>query len=401
MGGWPACSLLALATLPGAAYAQATAPAKPPRLVHVQALTPTAQLGLVPGTIAIADAGLVAAQSQFDQIKARLAALRSGSGRHTSGVADTGIRPPTGPGSTALAFAPATAQATVEGGDDGGGAGSRLGFFASATFSNGDRDPGVATPGSDYDANGLIVGLDYRMSDRWILGGTFAWNREDMDLDGTQGNIDADSWSVGAYSTYYVQDSWYVDSVASYGHNQYDLRRTAGTQTFRGDMDGHNLNLAATVGRDFNRGAWAFGPYGRLLYTRLTFDDFTEEVSGAGPATPQTISTRDFTQFSSVLGGKLSYNHSTDWGVFAPMVQAEWQHEFDDDPAVVAVSAAGVPGTPLVFTGDPTDTDFYRIGVGASFIMTRGRSGFIYYERVLGRDEYSQGSLALGLRIEF
>jgi outer membrane autotransporter protein len=226
-------------------------------------------------------------------------------------------------------------------------------------------------------------------------------NRENIDLDGAQGDVDADSWSVGGYSTYYVQDSWYSDAVISFGHNQYDLRRTVGGQTFRGDMDGSNFNAAATIGRDISHGAWNFGPYGRLLYTKLSFDDFTESVSGVGPSTAQTVETRDFSQLSSVIGGKLSYNNSTDWGVFVPMVQAPWQHEFDDDPAGVAGSAAGVPGTPLVFTGDPTDTDFFRLGVGASFVMRGGKSGFIYYEQLLGRDEYSQGSLAVGLRIEF
>jgi hypothetical protein len=33
--------------------------------------------------------------------------------------------------------------------------------------------------------------------------------------------------------------------------------------------------------------------------------------------------------------------------------------------------------------------------------MTKGRSGFFYYERLISRERFSQNSLALGIRLEF
>jgi len=36
-----------------------------------------------------------------------------------------------------------------------------------------------------------------------------------------------------------------------------------------------------------------------------------------------------------------------------------------------------------------------------SFVMTHGRSGFFYYERLISRERFSQNSLALGIRLEF
>ena len=56
---------------------------------------------------------------------------------------------------------------------------------------------------------------------------------------------------------------------------------------------------------------------------------------------------------------------------------------------------------PFTIKGDPIDTDFFRFGVGMSFVMAKGRSGFFYYERLLSRERFSQNSLALGIRIEF
>ena len=57
--------------------------------------------------------------------------------------------------------------------------------------------------------------------------------------------------------------------------------------------------------------------------------------------------------------------------------------------------------TPFTIHGDPVDTDFFRFGVGMSFVMAQGRSGFFYYERLISRERFSQNSLALGIRLEF
>ena len=39
--------------------------------------------------------------------------------------------------------------------------------------------------------------------------------------------------------------------------------------------------------------------------------------------------------------------------------------------------------------------------VGLSVIMQRGKSGFLIYERTVGRDGFFQDNLGFGVRIEF
>ena len=55
----------------------------------------------------------------------------------------------------------------------------------------------------------------------------------------------------------------------------------------------------------------------------------------------------------------------------------------------------------MVVRGDAIDTDYFRFGLGLSMVLAQGRSGFFYYEHLLGRDGISQWNLALGLRLEF
>ena len=164
------------------------------------------------------------------------------------------------------------------------------------------------------------------------------------------------------------------------------------------------LSLAATFGRDFNRDAWGLGPYARLLYTRVGFDAIEEELLPGVPGSGLglRIESRDLTSVASVLGGKVTYTHSAAWGVLIPHFQLEWEHEFRDDPQSVEARFLHDPtGSAMVIEGDPLDTDYFRIGLGLSMVLTKGRSGFFYYERLVSKAGQSQYNLALGLRMEF
>jgi outer membrane autotransporter protein len=129
-------------------------------------------------------------------------------------------------------------------------------------------------------------------------------------------------------------------------------------------------------------------------------EHFDEAIPGFGFAL--ALDTRDVTSLTSTLGGKLTYAHSTSWGVLIPHLQVEWQHEYQADPAEVEARFLYDPtGTPFTIHGDPIDEDFFRLGLGMSFIMAKGRSGFFYYEHLIGRERFSQNNLAIGIRLEF
>jgi outer membrane autotransporter protein len=105
---------------------------------------------------------------------------------------------------------------------------------------------------------------------------------------------------------------------------------------------------------------------------------------------------------TGVVGGKVSYAMSRDWGILLPYAQVEWEHEFEDDPQQVAARFLFDPtGTLIVLEGSERDTDYFNIGVGLSAVFAGGRSGFIYYERTAGAEGLSQDNLSLGVRIEF
>jgi outer membrane autotransporter protein len=363
------------------------------------------------------DAAFNTAGAQFDNLKARIAALRSGS----AGVNFGGLALAGGGGVLPLSFLPSTLVAGDEGaagGDEVGADFARWGFFASGTIGRGDRDDDDTAPGYEFDTYGLTAGVDYRWSDSFILGAALGYSNNDTDVNRDQGRLETEGYSGSLYATWFGDTAWYADAVLTYGSNSYDLSRRIRYQILGLDgvtrlidqvatasPDGSQTQFALSGGRDFNRGAWSFGPFARVTMTQIDFDAYNEQMSNptaAGSGLAMAVDERELKSLEGVVGGKLSYTMSTDWGVLIPHAQVEWLHEFEDDPdAIVARFLNDPTGTAIVVPQDGVDTDYFNLGLGLSGVFANGRSAFLYYERRAGQSGYSQDSLAIGVRIEF
>jgi outer membrane autotransporter protein len=370
--------------------------------------------------LAQANAAFVSAQAQFDNLKTRIAALRSGNagGADFSGLAianSSGVMP--------LSFLPSSvvqAEDEAEGGSMEGQeldtGFSRWGFFASGIIGRGSYDGSSSTPEYDYDTNGITAGVDYRINDQWVAGVSAGWNQQETDLTNDAGGVDADGWSISGYTTWFNEANWYVDGVLSFGSNDYDLQRrirydiagangttTAIDQIARASSDSEQLSMAFSFGRDFQRGALSFGPYVRGLYTRVDFDAYEEQLeAGPGAGLGLAMDDRELTSMTAVVGGKMTWALSRDWGILMPHAQLEWEHEFEDDPQQLVARFLHDPtNTAIRVEGDEVDTDYFNIGLGLSALFANGRSAFLYYEHLAGSEGLSQDNLSLGVRIEF
>ena len=240
-------------------------------------------------------ASVLVAAAQFDNIKARLAAIRSGSGGdHFGGLAFStpdGVLPVGKIGESALGFddKPADKSQEVGSGFD------RWGYFMTGNFGNGFADPRAETPGYGFHSDGVTAGVDYRFNDHMIFGVSAGYANYSSDVDEVGGGLDTRGWSLSAYSTFFRQDNWYVDGVLTWGHNDYDINRrilyalTTSTgivsvnQTATSNSSGTTLAGSVTLGRDFNKGAWSFGPYLRGNWTRTDFDGYDETLASGLP----------------------------------------------------------------------------------------------------------------------
>ena len=342
--------------------------------------------------------------AQFDNLKGRIATLRAGNVVARCGsVAEHAYR------SVSLGSLAASMMGddttTPEVGKDF----DRWASSLRATSPRPDRRKRQC-PRYDFDVKGISVGVDYRQSANLVLGVALGYTRQATTLAAAKAR-----WACWLQPVRLLhplrENSWYVDGVVSSAATPTPIAGASSTscrpdvdQMARASSDSLDTSATFTLGRDFNHKAWNFGLFGRAQFSNQEFDSFQEKISGTGPGTGLALEIEDRTvkSLSSVLGGKASYVHSAEWGVVMPSFGLEWQREYSGDPdAFRAFLISDPTGTPILITGDALDDSFFRFNFGFSVVLPRGRSGFLQYDRIFGRDGNTHENLSLGIRIEF
>jgi outer membrane autotransporter protein len=350
---------------------------------------------------ALASNALKATQVPLDHIRQRQTQLRNNSRGFTSeglalSIGDQSL--PIGQLADAL-LQQFGGSASSDAGDALGG---RLGGFVSGRVDVGDKDETEREPGYDVDTQGVSVGIDYRVTDQLIAGGSVSYADTDSDFDNSRGDIDSRSITGSVYGSYYFDERYYFDAIVSYGSSSYDISRRiiySGVDTATdADTDGRQWAVSASVGADFYRDAWLFSPYIKLDYIDVDIDGY-RETGGNGLAL--IVDDQSVTSLTSVVGGRVSRAYGFSWGVLTPTVTLEWLHEFKDDSRLITSRFAEDPRTAFSISTDDPSRDYLNFGVGTGFTFTGGRSAFLSYEALIGKDDYSNHSIQAGFRMEF
>jgi outer membrane autotransporter protein len=303
----------------------------------------------------------------------------------------------------------------------GGGASSdnpltdnRLGFFITGDISTGSKDETDLESGLDFDTYGLTMGVDYRISQNFILGGALGYVDTATELEDDAAEMDTQGYSLNLYGTYYAEQNYFVDFSLGYGDNKFDQSRRISyqledlatvDQKLTADYDGSMASLFIGSGYDFSNGPWSFGPRADLEYLKSDVDGFTEQVSnptadGGGWAT--RVDDSEQTWLTLKLGGRLAYTHSADWGILIPYTRLDWLHEFEDDAQVFSAYFVGDPNAQAIrIESDDPDRDYLRLRLGSSAQFKNGLVGFIDYSTILAHSDWTAHTISFGLRSEF
>lgn len=296
----------------------------------------------------------------------------------------------------------------------GSGLGGRLGVFASGDVGFGSKDRTANVDGFDYDTWNITAGVDYRISDRFVVGGALGYIATDASIDNAGGKLDSDGYVATIFGSYYQADKFYIDGSVSFGRNSFDQKRnvrytlgaTAVDQTFSADYDGDQWALSLDAGYTIQHGALTITPTGRLQYLKAKVDGFREN-QGSNPATVGSgwglaIEDQEFKSLTTSLGGQMSYAISNTWGVLQPYANLEWIHEFEDSNEFVTGFFLGDRSqTRFRLATDDVDRNYFNLGVGLTALFTQSRSAFIGYQSVLGYKDLEHHTINAGFRLEF
>ncbi|MFQ5526959.1 MAG: Calx-beta domain-containing protein [Thermoanaerobaculia bacterium] len=283
---------------------------------------------------------------------------------------------------------------------------SKWGFFVNGRISMGDRPATSRDEGFDFETQGLTAGVDYRLGERFVLGGALGYLTIDSDLDRGGGSLDVQGYSLSAYTSYF-RKSFYADGVFTYGRNDYDVVRTislpqpfggASRLEARGDPSGTQLSVALSAGYDAAKGATSIGGFGRLSWIDGEVDGYSER--GAGVLN-LVIGKQDVESLLLEAGIEVSRAVSTSWGVLQPTLRASALHEFEDDSRLIRGRfVEDLEGNEFVLPTEQPDRDYFNLGLGITATLRRGRAAYIFYDTDLEREDLDIYTVSVGLRFE-
>ncbi len=322
-------------------------------------------------------------------------------------------------GETVFAYTPGVdSDYGLRGGAAGSDDPSRFGGFINVIGSFGDKDETSREVGFDFDTIGVQAGLDYRFTENFVFGGAFGYGHLNTDfkdsVNVSGGGAEADSYGFSLFGLYYLKD-FYFHTMFGYARNDYDLKRRVFIDsnnpnepvvdaTAKADPSANTYMVSGGGGYDFSHKAWTLGPTVRVDYIHSDIESYNESGAGGLNLRVQSQTIRSFTTH---LGGQASYSHSTNFGVLAPYVRANYVHEFENDGRFIRsfyineFVPAGETGTLLPVSSENPDRNYGRVSVGLSGVFPHGFQGFLQYERWVALRDINDNVFTLGFRGQF
>lgn len=287
---------------------------------------------------------------------------------------------------------------------------SRLGLWLRGNYSFGTKEGTHADHGFDSDQWGLMAGVDFRFSPRYVLGAAVGYGRSDVTFGARDsGGLASRALTAALYATMYSESGgFYLDAIANYVRSSHESTRRidfteGGTSLIadaRADADGGTVGSAVTLGYDFAVGAFTISPSVGYNYLNTRIGSF-REVTGEG-----LDMIFDDQTYSSATGNaalRLTYAWKTRIGVIVPQIRGEFIREFLSGEETFGVRFANDPfdDTPrIIVRTEAPDRSYWRLATGFAAQFKYGIAGFVEYQRLESLQLFTYEDVAAGLRIE-
>lgn len=349
---------------------------------------------------------------QLSSVAARLTALKFGVTGFNVNMSDSGFGLPDG---RTLALAPGgVPQGGGAGADAAGNAFSKLGGFINGSLGFGSQSPSADEDAFDYGNDNLTVGLDYRLTDRFVYGAAFGYTYYQANFNSSQsvadGSVKSDAYTGSVYAMYDL-DPFSVDGIVSYGANSFDIVRhikypsnnpavPPTNETALGSPGAHHVALSVGGGYGGHRRQLTYTANAHVNYMHLGIDGYTEHNAHQFDL---QLDSQSVTSLTSTVGGQLAYALSEPFGVVVPEVMAYWYHQFANDRREVVARYVADPLSDN-FLSAPTNgptRDYMSLGMGASADFRGGIQAFLNFQTLLGIRHISSYLFTMGVRYEF
>ena len=104
-----------------------------------------------------------------------------------------------------------------------------MAIWTAGTITSGGRDADGDADAFDFRSDGVTLGADWRISERFLFGVAGGWGWNDTDLDEARSNLDAQQRALSLYGLWRPGERWFVDGIVGWGDLDFDIRRYSAT----------------------------------------------------------------------------------------------------------------------------------------------------------------------------
>lgn len=246
---------------------------------------------------------------------------------------------------------------------------------------------GVA--GYDASVGGLAIGTDGKLSDKTLLGVSFAYANASVDSnsDVAPNKVDVDVYQLVGYGTYNLDNATAIDFQLGAGVNKNKGKRELSlfALTARADYSSVTALAGVGIGHTFALNEQLrFTPSVRADYTWIKDKGYTE--TGAD-AFNLNVDSRDTDSLILAVDGKLNYALDNTTSVSANLGAG---YDTLNDRASITSAYAGAPGAAFATKGLDLDPWLLRAGVGLTHVVDNGTEISLRYEAEKRNDFLNQ-----------
>jgi methionine-rich copper-binding protein CopC len=256
-------------------------------------------------------------------------------------------------------------------------------FWSEGSVSIGKVGDTTSSHSKDINTTGITIGLDNKVSDRYLYGYTIRYTKDDVDV-GTPGtSLDTNAYSLSTYASFLTGESKFIEGI--FGFSKLDLKnvRKSGSNTLYGDRDGAQLYGSINYSTVLNRNNLNISPNIRLDISQTYLKEYSETGTDALSYDDQTI--KNGALYSGVnLNNVFKFNNIN----LIPNAGIELGLDFSpsSDASITYVSD---PNTSYMRSIDQQKSKSGKVKLGLDIITQTGFSLSTLYERNQSENSHS------------
>ena len=273
-----------------------------------------------------------------------------------------------------------------------------LGVFGGYAGQRYDYSANLVAGDGDATTHNLTVGVDYQLTDDWLIGALLAGSNDDQQPS-SRYEYKARGVLFSAFSALTLFEQGWVNADLHYMTMNYDdIRRSMSlgplSRTETGSTSGKQWGARITSGYDFPlTSSLTTGPLAQFAWDYSNVSGYSED---GNDSTAMRFNDQTYRSQIAALGWRLD----AQLGVVNPYAEVSYQHQFGDD---VYRAGGGLKSTQTSFTQDSAsqDKNWVNMTLGANVPLTEQVAAFTSVSQTGGLSSGEQFMYNVGISARF